>query len=174
MYLYPPVYWYFFKLDVNYVRSVSEFFWILNKENAVGIAPKILLEEYMSKNFGYEQINSYELTETTFFYKTSLWVFNRTIAKMFNRKYANVKITQFFRLLCFIFRIAKLEQAGILQHLLHKHIPTVPTLGFHSDYSTVGREHIASALLLFLGGVTGSLVFLSMEIIYSLYKRCRK
>lgn len=73
-----------------------------------------------------------------------------------------------------ISRIMHLDQTGLLQRLLQKHQPFVPVVGYQSDYSSVGRKHVESALFLFLGGIVGSIVFLFAEIIIHLYKKCRK
>lgn len=67
-----------------------------------------------------------------------------------------------------------MKQTGLLQRLLKKHKPVIPKSDYLSDYSSVGREHIQSALLLFLGGVVASVMFLLIEITYTFYKNCRK
>lgn len=66
-----------------------------------------------------------------------------------------------------------MEETGLLQGLLQKCKSFVPVAGYQSDYSSVGREHIESALLLFSGGALGSLVFLLAELIYAFCKQFR-
>lgn len=64
-----------------------------------------------------------------------------------------------------------MEETGLLRGLLQKRKLFVPVAGYQSDYSSVGREHIESALLLFYGGVIGSLVILLAELIYAFCKQ---
>lgn len=67
-----------------------------------------------------------------------------------------------------------MQQNGLLAHLQRKYKPVVPKPGVHSDYSSVGREHVESALFLFSGGAVCSVVFLLAEIVYAFYRKCRK
>lgn len=76
----------FLQVGKNYVESVAKLFDILNNKNAVGIAPNLLLQEYMIKNFDYEQVSWYHVTKSELIYKRNFWVTNNTFAKFLNRR----------------------------------------------------------------------------------------
>lgn len=65
---------------------MRKLFAALNNKNIVGIAPKILTDEYMARKFDYKQVSLYHLTETEMEFRRHLWTFNGRIATIFNKK----------------------------------------------------------------------------------------
>lgn len=127
----------------------------------------------MEKNVYYRNINLYHIAETDIIFKRNFWVMkNGSIAKILNKRLVQNRKLKVYRNECC--SILKMQQTGLLKRLYNKHKPTTPKADYNSDYSTVGREHVESAFLLFSGGAIGSIVFLLAENVYVLCKKCHK
>lgn len=67
-------------------------------------------------------------------------------------------------------RILRLEEVGVLNIIFKKTVLATPIEEGISAYSSAGKEHVGSAVLLFLSGLVSAIVFLLLELAFASYK----
>ncbi|XP_068892754.1 uncharacterized protein [Tenebrio molitor] len=143
-------------LVTEYVDNLNVLFDNLNVDNRIGIGPEIFIQQHMVNNFDREQILSFQIMKLNIKYTKGFLVLRTNPWRpVINR------------------HILALEESGILQNKFGRNVRPVPTLDLNSGYSSAGQEHVGSAVLLFLGGVVVSLLFLVAEFVLYFYKRGR-
>lgn len=76
----------------------------------------------------------------------------------------------YWYLIIWIHRILRLEEVGVLDNIFKNTVLPTPVEEDVSAYSSAGKEHLGSAVLLFLSGLVVAIVFLLLELALAFYK----
>ncbi|XP_015833324.2 uncharacterized protein LOC103312325 [Tribolium castaneum] len=143
-------------LVTEYVSDLNALFEKLDINDRIGVGPEISLQQYMVNNLGLDEILSLQTMKLNVRYTQGfLTLRNNSWKKNINK------------------HVIALDESGILQKILKSNLRPVSTLNLNPGYSSAGREHVGSAILLFLGGVLIALLFLVSEFVFYFYKRGR-
>ncbi|KAK5642900.1 hypothetical protein RI129_009067 [Pyrocoelia pectoralis] len=142
------------KIDgVIIVSNVGDVFVHINRQNVVGIVPKLLVEQYYAKHLNYHSTQIYATSKLTNI------LFSRSFLM---RKDADYKAINNILL--------KLKQSGVLEKILRESLLVSPINTDVSKYSSAGIEHVGSAIMILVVGTLASTIFLVFELIFALYK----
>ncbi|XP_044270144.1 uncharacterized protein LOC123014905 [Tribolium madens] len=143
-------------LVTEYVNDLNGLFEKLSINDRIGVGPEISIQQYMVNNLSLDEILSFQTMKLNVRYTQGfLTLRNNSWKKIINR------------------HVIALNEFGILQKILKTNLQPVSTLNLNAGYSSAGREHVGSAILLFLGGVLIALLFLVSEFVFYFYKRGR-